>query len=145
VCIANPGLLLNIVFIILRITTMSKILPFFIHKRHYIFMLTLLAMSACSSVPKPVAQLASAETAIAGAEKIEAPKYATVELDRAQNKLVRAKEEMKKGNNNEARRLAEQALAEAEYASAKTVATRVNASTQQMEDSVRILKNQINQ
>ena len=124
---------------------MTKLSSIFFNKRLYASVCIVLLMAACSSVPKPVAEVASAQTAIDGAVKIEASEYAAVELDRAQNKLVRAKEEMKKENNNEARRLAEEAFAEAEYANAKTVSTRINASTKQMEDGVRILQDQLNQ
>ena len=124
---------------------MTKLSSIFFNKHLYASVCIVLLMAACSSVPKPVAEIASAKTAIDGAVKIEASEYAAVELDRAQNKLVRAKEEMKKENNNEARRLAEEAFAEAEYANAKTVSTRINASTKQMEDGVRILQDQLNQ
>lgn len=110
-----------------------------------LFTCNILILSACGSAPKPLPQIASAKTAIAAAEKIQASKYAIVELDRAQNKLILAEKTMQKGNNEEARRLAEQALAEAEYASAKTVATRVTTGAKEMEDSIHILKQQMQQ
>jgi len=123
---------------------MARLASVLFNKRLYVTVFIILMLGGCSSIPKPVAQIASAQTAIEAAIKIEAPKFAAVELDRAQNNLARAHDEMKKGDNAEARRLAEQAKAEAEYANAKTVATRINASTRQMEDSVRILQDQIN-
>lgn len=103
-----------------------------------------LLVSACAGVPKPIGEMASAKTAIESAIRVEASEYAAVELDRAQNKLSRANAEMKKDNNNEARRLAEQALIEAEYASAKSITARISTGTKEMEDSIRMLEERIN-
>jgi hypothetical protein len=75
-------------------------------------------VTACSA-KQPVETVAKAELAIDHAQKNQAPEYALAELQSAQGKLTLARDAMADGDNEEARRLAEQALAEAQLAEAK--------------------------
>jgi hypothetical protein len=97
----------------------------------------------CASTPAPVAELASARTAIDSAQASEAQTLAPVPLDRARTKLARAEKAMQSGDNEEAQRLAEEALADAQLAVAKAEAERAKAAAQEMEASVRILRDEI--
>jgi hypothetical protein len=76
-------------------------------------------LAACGSVPAPVAEMSAAQTAVTGAEEADAAKYAPSDLDRARDKLIRAQAAMQEEENEEARRLAEEALVDARAAEAK--------------------------
>ena len=102
--------------------------------------LVLFTEGCSSSVPKPVVQMASAETAISGAESTGASEYAPVELDRATTKLQRAKESVKKKNHVEATRYAEEALADANLARTKADASKTKRAAGEMEDSINLLR-----
>lgn len=77
-----------------------------------------LALVACAtSSPPPDSDLAAARTAILQAEPV-AYEYAPAELRLAQDKLSRAERAMTRDDWREARRLAEEAEADARYARA---------------------------
>ena len=108
-----------------------------------IFSQVLLA-AGCSSAPKPIGQLASANTAISGAETSEAIKYAPVELDRAKNKMQQANAAVKKDNNAEATRYADESLANANLAKAKADASKAQIAAATMEESINLLRKSLN-
>jgi predicted lipid-binding transport protein (Tim44 family) len=76
-------------------------------------------LAACSGVPAPVGEMSAAQTAVTAAEEADAVQYAPSDLDRARDKLIRAQAAMQEEDNQEARRLAEQALVDARLAEAK--------------------------
>ena len=77
------------------------------------------ALSACAG-RQPVAEMARAEQAVQHAETTsDAERYAPSELSTAQTKLAMARRASDAGNYDEARRLAEQALADAQLAESK--------------------------
>jgi hypothetical protein len=79
----------------------------------------ILLLSACAG-RKPVAEMARAEQAVRHAETTsEADRYAPTELGSAQAKLARARRAIDAGYYDDARRLAEQALADAQLAESK--------------------------
>jgi hypothetical protein len=63
--------------------------------------------------------MSAAQTAVTSAEEAEAAQYAPSGLDRARDKLIRAQAAMQEEDNQEARRLAEQALVDARLAEAE--------------------------
>ena len=77
------------------------------------------ALAACSGAPAPVAEMSAAQTAVTGAEEADAAKYAPSDLDRARDKLIRAQAAMQEEENEEARRLADEALVDARAAESK--------------------------
>lgn len=103
--------------------------------------LTLL-VAACAAAPPPAlptSALADAQTAITQAEQANADRYAPVVLDSARNKLLAAKRALGPDRDNEdqyddARRLAEEAAADAQFARAqaleKQAEQRAGAATQ---------------
>jgi Domain of unknown function (DUF4398) len=78
-----------------------------------------LGIAGCAGDPAPEAELATAEVAVEGAEKANAPAQAPGPYELARDKLERAREAMDDGDNLEARRLAEQALVDAQLAEAE--------------------------
>jgi hypothetical protein len=76
-------------------------------------------VAACGGAPAPVAEMSAAQTAVTGAEEADAAKYAPSDLDRARDKLIRAQAAMQEEENEEARRLAEEALVDARSAESK--------------------------
>lgn len=104
----------------------------------------ILITAGCSSIPKPVGELASAGTAISGAESSGASEYAPVELDRATTKLQIAKGAVKKENYAEATRYANEALADAKLATAKATANKTKKAAGEMEDSINLLRKSLN-
>ena len=103
--------------------------------------IVLIMAGGCSStIPKPVGELASADTAISQAEYIGAGKFAPVELDKANTKLLKAYAEFKEENYHKAARLANEALVDANLAAAKTNAVKTAKAAKAMEDSVFLLQ-----
>lgn len=78
-----------------------------------------LGLAACAGTPPPIGQLGAAEQAIAGAEQAGALQHAPVELQRARDKLAAADDAVRNEENDAARRLAEEARADAELAAAR--------------------------
>jgi len=73
----------------------------------------------CSTAEPPKAEIAQAEQIIDTAIKGRAARYAPSEFQLAQEKLNKARVEMERKNYVKARRLSEQARADAEYAIAR--------------------------
>ncbi|HYG86379.1 MAG TPA: DUF4398 domain-containing protein [Azospirillum sp.] len=93
-----------------------------------------LGLIACvNDVPPPTAQMGASSQAILNAERAGAMEYAPAELQMAKNKMAAADRAMRADNRIEARRLAEAAQADADYAAAKAQ----NAAAQQAATTVR--------
>ncbi|HET6725001.1 MAG TPA: DUF4398 domain-containing protein [Gammaproteobacteria bacterium] len=90
----------------------------------------MLIVAACASAPPPAlptSALADAQTAITQAEQANADRYAPVALDNARDKLDAAERALGPDRDNEdqyndARRLAEEAAADAQFARAQALA-----------------------
>ncbi|SEH07365.1 DUF4398 domain-containing protein [Candidatus Venteria ishoeyi] len=106
-------------------------------------LLSTLLLVACSSIPKPVAELASAQTLIESAETSEAGSYAPVELDRAKGKLQRAKAAVDRRDYKTATQLANEAQADAKLAATKATAARVQQSAKEMDATVKGMANEL--
>lgn len=78
-----------------------------------------LGLAACAGDPAPDAEMARAELAVSQAEDADAGTHAPGPYALAQDKLERARGAVADGDNVEARRLAEQAAADAELAEAQ--------------------------
>ena len=73
------------------------------------------ALAACSSTPPPKEQIQAARAAVSQAQPV-AVRDGVAELTAAQIKLARAEQDMERGDNAQARMLAEQAEVDARYA-----------------------------
>ena len=101
------------------------------------------ALVGCSSMPPPVAQMASAETALNAAINKDAEQYAPVAMDRAKQKLAKAKDAMVKEDYQQAKKLAEEAQADAELAQALVDQTQAQTAVKELEAGVKALRNEI--
>jgi hypothetical protein len=105
--------------------------------------LTALGMlAACSSTPAPVGEISAAQTAVTAAEQADAAQHAPAELDRARDKLVRAQAAMQDDDNEDARRLAEQALVDARLAEARARAEVARENAEKVQSSVDELRSE---
>ncbi|WP_339638556.1 DUF4398 domain-containing protein [uncultured Haliea sp.] len=103
----------------------------------------LVLAQGCSSTPRPEAEMASASTALTSAENNEAALHAPVAMDRAKEKLRRAQRAMDEKDYAEAKRLSDEAAADAEYAQAFASKTRVETALRELEASIEALRSEI--
>ncbi|AIB12870.1 hypothetical protein ABAZ39_12900 [Azospirillum argentinense] len=97
-----------------------------------------LGLAACAgSVPPPTAQLGASAQAIQQAERAGALEHAPAEFQSAREKLAAADAAMREDERTKARRLAEQAQADAELATVRSQ----RATAQQAASAVRTLAN----
>ena len=99
--------------------------------------------SGCSSVPKPVGEIAGAKAQIEDAETNEASWFAAVELDRAKSKLKRAERAVVEDEYLTAKQLADEAFSDAELAAAKASSARAKQFAQEMKDTVQSMEREI--
>ncbi len=104
---------------------------------------SVILFSGCSSVPKPIGEMAGARGQIETAETNEAGKFAAVELDRAKGKLRRAERAISEEEYLTAKQLADEARSDAKLAAAKANATRAKQSAQEMKDTVQTMEREI--
>ncbi len=101
-------------------------------------------LTACSSPPKaPDQALQAAELAIATAEQARVADYASPELGEARDKLTAARTAVAKEEMTTAARLAEQARADAELATAKAEAVKAQAINDELGKSVNTLEQEL--
>jgi len=105
--------------------------------------LTVIFVSGCSSVPKPIGEIAGAKARIEAAETNEAGKFAPVEFDRAKTKLRDAQKAIEEEKNLKARRLANEAESDAKLATMKASSTRAKRATEEMRQTVEGMKSEI--
>ena len=97
-----------------------------------------LGLAACAgSVPPPTAQLGASAQAIQQAERAGALEHSPAEFQSAREKLAAADAAMREDERTKARRLAEQAQADAELATVRSQ----RATAQQAASAVRTLAN----
>jgi outer membrane PBP1 activator LpoA protein len=97
-------------------------------------MLTVLA--ACANEPPPHQEVAAADLAVQTADALIARSLASEELGAASWKLDEARAALAAGQHEQARRLAEQALVDAELAEAKARAAAAERRATQLRDSL---------
>ncbi len=107
-----------------------------------ISLIAVLGMTGCGA-PKPIADMASAKTAISFALTEDAETFAPVELDRARTKLKQAERAAAEGDNEEARRLAKEAQADAILAWAKADSEKTKMAVKELEASIQRLQQQL--
>lgn len=103
-------------------------------------------LAGCASQPpKPTAQLVRASTLVSQAEKEQAQRYAAADLQRARDELTGAQDAAADHADERARRLAENAAADANLASARAASGKARQSAQQVHRSLDTLKEQLQQ
>jgi outer membrane PBP1 activator LpoA protein len=109
-------------------------------RRALTLVLAAILLAACSSVPPPQEQLAAADLAVREAEEAEAGAHAAVPLRKAQDKLEQARAAVQAKEHLAARRLAEQALVDAQRAEAEASAAAAGATLEEMQRSLEDLR-----
>jgi hypothetical protein len=97
--------------------------------------LLVLAAGCASTPPIPTTSLAAAQQAIGDANTVQAGKFAAAELDEARAKLNAANQAVNEEQMVAAERLAKEARAAAELASARTAVAKATAVNEEMRQS----------
>jgi cytochrome c biogenesis protein ResB len=114
--------------------------------RSMFFCVVLAALSAvgCASHrPLATAKVTQAERAVEDAQQAGAAVSAPLELRAAQDKLKAAQEAMAKGKHGRAIRSAEQATIDGEYARAVAAKQRVNTTSDEMDQYIKVLRQEL--
>jgi hypothetical protein len=101
------------------------------------------SLSACSSPPKPKAEIAMSQQALQSAEISGARQYAPIELRTAREKRELAQAEMRKEEYGKAKRLSEQAVVDADLARAKATAEKSRLALKEVQNSVHLMRSEI--
>jgi len=106
--------------------------------------LSMVALSGCATKsPAPEEQVTMAAQSIAQAESSGAVKFAPVELKSARDKLSQAKLAMDKEENVKARRLADEAMVDANLAEAKARSAKSQLVVDELKESIRVLQEEM--
>lgn len=100
-------------------------------------------LGGCASVPPPRGEIAKATFAVGEAQESEAPQYAPAELRNARKKLKAADNAMAEKDYEKARRLAESALVDAQFAKTKTQAEIQRQDVEELRKSIEILRREL--
>lgn len=102
-----------------------------------------LLLVACAGQPeRPDAEMARAQTLIEQAEEHGAQERAAGELERARGKFRQAQSAIDDDENEQARRLALQAAADAEYAAARAGAAEARDAAEELDRTIRTLRDE---
>jgi hypothetical protein len=101
-------------------------------------------VAGCASVPPPTEQMAVSKSAIANAVSAGGNDYAPVEMRSAQEKLDRARRAMDKEDYESARRLAEEAQADARLAETLAHSAKARKAASVTQEDSRVLREEIN-
>ena len=96
----------------------------------------------CATASAPNESVSNAEYAIRKAEEREATQYAPLEMRIAKDKIEQSRLSIAAGENDHARRLAEQAAVDAQLAEAKARAGRAEATVAEIEKSIEALRSE---
>ena len=102
--------------------------------------LALTVLAGCSTISPPKDSLAAADLAVQQATKSKAPQYSPLELRKAMDKLDEAKRAMTKEEYVKARRLAEEALVDAQLAEAKADSEDARRTASDVRESLETLR-----
>ena len=103
---------------------------------------SVVAIAGCSAARPPVAQVAQAELAVSQAAQSKAPVYAPADLRIAREKMVSAQRAMAVDDHVEARRLAEQAVIDAQLAQAKANASEAQPNAEEVRKTITTLRSE---
>lgn len=103
-----------------------------------------LGVTGCSAARPPEAQVAQAELAVRQAAESKAPVYAATEFRVAQEKAQGAQRAMSAEEYDQARRLAEQAVTDAQLAQARANAAEARKNTEEVRTTMDALRSEAN-
>ena len=102
----------------------------------------LVAIAGCTSATPPTEEMAAAKLAVRQVQNSPAQTHAPAEVRQARNKLAAADRAMNQEQYTEARRMAEQAVVDAQLADAKTDAAISLTSLDTIEQTVEALESE---
>ena len=100
--------------------------------------------AGCASAPAPTEQMAVSKSAVANAVAAGGTEYAAVEMRTAQEKMDRANRAMDKEDYPTARRLAEEAQADARLAEKKAQSAKAEKAASVTQEDTRVLREEMN-
>lgn len=100
-------------------------------------------LASCASTRPPMQEIAQSEAVINQADQVGAEEYAPLEIREARKKLQNARELESEEKYEEARRMALRAEVDAELAEAKALSEKAQNAVQQLRESIRLLKEEI--
>lgn len=107
--------------------------------------LIIAVLAGCAAkTPAPERQVTLATQSIDQAESSGAVEFAPVELESARDKLNQAKLAMDREENIKARRLADEAMVDANLAEAKARSAKSEKVVAELKESIRVLKQEMN-
>lgn len=109
-----------------------------------VFVGVLLLAAGCSGSRLPSPDLSPTRSAIAQADQAGASESAPLALRNARQKLEQAEAASNRGDNRTAQMLAEQAEIDARLAEARARSARAQAAVDELRESVRVLRDEIN-
>lgn len=101
------------------------------------------ALVSCASLPPPTGELAAAQQALARADGADADQYAAQEIALARGEFAQAQAAMAEGREDEARRLALVAAADADFAHARSRESLATAELRQREAEIAQLRERL--
>lgn len=113
----------------------------------FLLLCGVVGLSGCAGKPPTatLAQLSQAELAVKQADKSKAPEYASLELFTAREQLASAQQAMNRKEYEEARRLAERALVNAQLAEAMADAAQTRQAATELRQSIEALRREADQ
>lgn len=108
-----------------------------------IFVIVIVLCAGCGTTNPPTQKLTQTETIINQASQIGAEDYAPLELREARRKLDEANRAFEQEKYEEAARLAEQAMVDAELAQMKTLSGKAEKAVNELRESLQLLKEEI--
>ena len=115
----------------------------FCRARACFFAGALVFLVGCSGIEPPRAQMAKAEMALRQSRQSDAPQHSPLELRKATEKLNRARQAMADEEYLLARRLAEQAVVDAQLAEAKARSLEAQRMTRELRESIEALRREV--
>lgn len=101
------------------------------------------ALAGCATLPPPTAELAAAQQAVARADAADADQYAPLEMAQARDALLGAQALMARGRDDDARRAALAAAADADLARVRSGAEVVRAEYRQQLAEIAALRDRL--
>lgn len=100
-------------------------------------------MTACSSIPAPIEQIAVSKAAVSNATSAGGNEYAPLQLESAMKKMDEAERAMASKNHVLARQLAEQAQVDAQLAGAMARSAKAQKAADALQEDSRVLRQEI--
>ncbi len=106
----------------------------------FVLLFASLGLAACSSVRRPTSNMSQAQLAIRQADQSKASQYAPLELRNAQDKYAAAEQALRNEEYVKARRLADEALVDAQLAENKANSAIARQNAAELQKTIETLR-----